>query len=203
MVRYRDGDGILTKAVSPETIRTAFLNEPIDSGWLTPEVRRWGHTPAGQFAVMFIPAQKHTLRITNLSKAHSKNGRVRIEVPLPALVFAGLGDKYALWAVAEDLPTPKARVYRAPLPNVDANGRICWGNNTPPLAAPDTLAQAWKLFITSPFNNHMMGGASQEFNNDVREQLIACESFHSYPIADLVPHGKHTVNSTVHNFLEN
>lgn len=207
IVRYRDrdrnnnDDAIITKAVSPETLRAAFMNERIDSGWLDPRVRRWGHAAGGQFAVLFVPAQKHVLRLTNLSKALSGNGRAKIEVALPGFVFAGLGKRYAAWAVTGQ-PLPGALACHAPLPNVHDSGEICWGNNVPPACAPETISVAWQMFITSPFNNHLMGGSSQEFDQDVREQLwrTAQARARAYPVSDLVTTGK-TIHTVVPAFL--
>ncbi len=193
ILRLRNDDGsIRIKPVSGAALRAAFAHEPIDSGWLSPHLRRWGHTERGQFAVLTIPAQKHALRLTSLDRQihpECSHGRARIEVALPPLLFAGVGTEYALWALAEDAFSPVAPVYHAPLPNVHANGRICWGRNTPPPCSPEAIAEAWKLFITSPFNNHLMGGSSRAFDDDVREQLLhmAFLNVASYRQDDLVP----------------
>lgn len=202
IVRYREQADIITKAVAPETLRAAFLNEPVDSGWLDPRIRRWGHVARGQFAVLVLPAQTYALRLTNLSKEHSGNGRARITVALPAFIFAGLGQHYAVWALADENPSPAAQAYRAPLPNVHANGAICWGNNTPPSCSPENIGPAWQMFIGSPFNNHLMGGSSQAFDKDVREQLLrtAQRDAMPYPLADLVA-THHTVNAVVSQFI--
>jgi PRTRC genetic system protein B len=176
------------KLVSPTAVRAAFGQIAVDSGWLPSEVRRWGQTPAGEYAIMFVPAQRQVVPLTNTWGDRFPMRRIKVEVPLPPLVFAGCGTNYWVWACAE-APHPKARLYEAPLPNVNQGGSICFGSNHPPEVRPETMGQAWKVFMTSPFNNHLIGGSSRQYPKDVREQLLAlaASGAAAYPTADLVP----------------
>src|SRR5947209_18586585 len=58
---YRREGELLSKGVSAQTLRAAFVEEPVDSGWLPEGVVRWGSGQAGTFLVKFIPPGKHTL----------------------------------------------------------------------------------------------------------------------------------------------
>ena len=202
-LRYRDErDGLMIKLLAPEAVRSAFSRIPVDSGWLPPEVRRWGHSAHGEYAVMFVPAQKHLLRLTNTFGERFPGKRiVKIEVPLPAMVFAGLGNAYAVWACAE-APHPDAVGYQTPLPNVGGGAGICFGDNHPPRAKPESIALAWKLFMSTPFNNHLIGGSSKAHPKDVREQLLALADSHAdaYPVSDLVS-CKHTIEEGIRRLL--
>lgn len=203
-LRYLDERaGLQIKWLAPEAVRAAFNRIPVDSGWLPPEVRRWGHTPRGEYAVMFVPAQKHTLRLANSWEGRFPGKRLlKINVPLPALVFAGIGTAYCVWA-CRAAPRSDAAAHVAPLPNVGRDGHICFGDNHPPSAKPETLAQAWKVFMTSPFNDHLIGDASKAYPGDVREQLLALADGHAdiYPVDDLVRHKPGTIHEAVQQML--
>jgi hypothetical protein len=203
-LRHRDpANGIQIKMLAPESVRAAFSRIPVDSGWLPPDVRRWGHTPNGAYAVMFVPAQKHRLRLDNTWGDRFPHKRsLKIEVPLPPMVFVGIGTHYGVLACAGE-PAPEAPAYLAPLPNVGSTGGICFGDNPHPPAGPGTLAQAWKVFMTSPFNDHQKGGASRQYPDDVREQLMALaeQGADIYPVEDLIRHGRNTVASAVNQML--
>ena len=203
-LRYLDERaGLQVKWLAPEAVRAAFSRIGVDSGWLPPEVRRWGHTPRGEYAVMFVPAQKHTLRLVNTWEGRVPSKRLlKIDVPLPALVFAGIGTTYCLWA-CRTVPRPEAAAHVAPLPNVGRDGHICFGDNHPPSAGPDTLTQAWKIFMSSPFNDHLIGDASRAYPRDVREQLLALAESRAdtYPVDDLVRYRTGTIHEAVQQML--
>jgi hypothetical protein len=153
------------KFIAPESVRAAFAQLPVDSGWLGTAIVRWGYGPAGEFAAMHVPAGLCQLRLTA--------GR-RVEVvsaPLPSLVFAGCGHEYWLWAIKDERPDGASDVFHAPLPNVDERGRICFGNNLVPPASLANLRQAWEVFIKSPFNEHHAQDKCRSASGDVRALL--------------------------------
>ncbi|MGB3263924.1 MAG: hypothetical protein WBA89_08190, partial [Microcoleus sp.] len=78
---YQSGDSSKYKCLSPATLRAAFANTPIDSGWINPEagIVRWGTGSAGEWTIKFVPPQKHEINL--LESKHL--------VPLPAMVFLG------------------------------------------------------------------------------------------------------------------
>jgi hypothetical protein len=130
---------------------------------------------------------------------------VRLEnVPLPGLIFVGIGQEYRVWATAasgEQTPNaneadfdPQAAVYAAPLPNVHQDGRICWGEAQAqvPIALPTAggIGAAWRLFLASEFTDHLVSSKSQSYSVDVRHGLLAALLNRQtvYPSAELVPY---------------
>ena len=182
----RHGDALQCKGVSAQTLRAAFVEEPVDSGWLPTGVMRWGSGPGGTFIVKFVPPALHALRLSTQDPSQPR----MVTVPLPGLVFAGVHTTYYVWALREDTFAPSASLFRAPLPNVSSDGHICFGSNHPPGVSWETVDVAWRLFIDSPFNADMVGGKSVSFAQDVRRQLLALAAAKAttYPVDDLRPH---------------
>ena len=192
------------KNVEPAQVKAILGDIPVDSGWLPPHVRRWGLSSHGIFVVAFIQPQVYDLRLTNTWDKPRFGAKkvLRLRCPLPGFVFAGRGTDYRVWALAEDF-SPLAKLQRAPLPNTYVSeGSICWGSNVPPVCAPDTILNAWKVFITSPFNDHLVGGQSQS-QKDVREVLLQLAEAEAnvYPVKDLVPCQQYTVDAAVRQFI--
>lgn len=178
LFHYRDGQQDHYKLVSAAAVRQAFNYEPIESGWIPPGVVRWGIAAAGTWVVKFVPPGKHELCF---DPDHL------MKVALPGLFFLGVERTYYLWAQPETAFSPSAAACRAPLPNVHPDGTICFGNNTPPAASCQTIDQAWKLFIQSPFNRDLASGKSKRHPNDVCKQLqsLAKRCLKEYPMKDL------------------
>lgn len=170
------------KCISPDTLRIAFDNTSIDSGWISPGVVRCGTSIGGRWAVLVIPPAHHTIDLSYAGK---------ITIPLPALALIGLERTYWICAIAGEVFDPSALCYHAPLPNVYDSLKICWGSNTPAIASPQTLPQAWNDFITSPFSNHLIHGksTSKKCQFDICKQLIALHQNRTkrYPSKTLVP----------------
>lgn len=180
---YQSGEGSKYKCLSPATLRAAFANTPIDSGWINPElgIVRWGTGSAGEWTIKFVPPQKYEINL--LESKHL--------IPLPGMVFLGLKFDYWVWAIKGSKFDPEAEAFHVPLPNVYLHsyqpcGRICWGDNKPPLASPNTITKAWELFISSPFNGHLSDGKSRTQPSDVRLQLEKAVKRSSYPVKDLI-----------------
>lgn len=191
------------KFLSAQSVRLAFSREPVDSGWLSPDICRWGYAQSGQWAIMFIPPAVHTLWLPTTLIASSGNGApdqteeqvlsdglfTAIQLPLPALVFAGAGQQYYLWAVKAKEFNPQLVGYHAPLPNVYPDGHICWGSNQVGVVTPQNLREAWKLFISSPFNSHLVQGKSKRCNTNILDQFrrLRTTNRRAYPTNDLLP----------------
>lgn len=180
---YQSGDSSQYKCLSSATLRAAFANTPIDSGWMNPEsgIVRWGTGSTGEWTIKFVPPQKHEINL--LESKHL--------VPLPAMVFLGLKSDYWVWAIKGSKFDPDAEAFHVPLPNIYLHsyqpyGRICWGDNKPPAASPNTITKAWELFISSPFNGHLSDGKSRVQPHDVRGQLKKAVKRSSYPVKDLI-----------------
>jgi PRTRC genetic system protein B len=169
------------KFLSPETLRLAFGQEPEDSGWLPGGILRWGRGAGGEWLVKYRPPGRHRLVLVGVSG--------ELSVPLPGLVFAGAGERYYLWAVKRRPEGPGAPLFQAPLPNIYPGGQICFGENRPPRASTGTFEEAWRLFISSPFNGELAGGKSGRHPGDIRRQWqeLALAGRLKYPLRDLVP----------------
>lgn len=229
-IEFRDGQFLLRlttpagalveRFLSNAAVRESFSLIPIDSGWLRPEVARWGDGRHGEWAVAFFPPAAHELEITQESQCalcakgfpkHESGvhygtqslGMIpdapcepvmdlqRLHVPLPGLVLFGMGTNYFIWAVKTEKLDPFLEIYRAPLPNVYTDGKICWGMVKPPRATSRSLFQAWELFTKSTFNNHLASGKSKRAHDDVRAvlreaKLITTDGSDRYPLQDLV-----------------
>lgn len=198
--QHEDGS-IHYKFLSAQAVRLAFSHEPVDSGWLPPQLCRWGYAGAGQWAVMFIPPARHSLWLTRPASTSDEGQQLiqnepgrgelvaGVPVPLPGLVFAGVGQHYYLWAVKTRGFNPEGIAYQAPLPNVYPDGRICWGTNQVGSVTAQSLTEAWKLFISSPFNSHLATGKSKVYPENVLPRLekLGATSRKSYPVSDLLP----------------
>jgi hypothetical protein len=172
-LRYEENQRTVIKLVSPASVRAAFNNLPIDSGWMPAVVRRWGHTSCGEYVVLCFPPQHYRLHLVNDFEERFPGRKfVEVHVPLPALVFVGHCKAYYVWALGQPEFAPDAEVCHAPLPNVGLEGSICYGNNHPPPASIGAAMEAWQMFIGSPFNSHLASGKSRAFPNDVRGQLL-------------------------------
>jgi PRTRC genetic system protein B len=182
---YHDHAGWHYKPIGPETLKVAFSVERLDSGWIPKGIVRSGFGTKGYWFVKFLPPDVHQIEMTYGDET------LKIKVPLPALIFAGINRKYYLWAVQQTEFDPKAPMppFQAPLPNLYSDGSICWGSNQPPEARHDYAESAWQLFITSPFNSHLAGQKSSRFDKDVRMLLkeLAATGLKHYPLDDLRP----------------
>jgi PRTRC genetic system protein B len=181
------------KYLSSTSLKNAFSGVPVDSGWLDSGVIRAGSNSAGSWVVKFIPPKIHTLISTEFGD---------LTVPLPAMVFIGANNQYQIWALKTKTFDPDAPLFYAPLSNVYIeSGKICWGSNTPPECSPQSMNAAWKMFITSPFNNHLSNSKSQLNKDNICQYLAYLHSKKSkkYPISDLrQPYIKPTTNSLVY-----
>lgn len=199
LVRYREQQQTVTKFVSPSAIRTAFSHIPIDSGFLPPDVVRWGSNSQGNWLVKFISPDRKSIILVDNSQP------ISVTIPLPGLVFLGLGYHYYLWAVKTPKFDPQASVFNAPFPNLNASGDICFGQNRVPQCSASNIEAAWNLFLTSPFNGDAAAGKSKAHPDDVRQQLKAVAGKKRYPLRDLVPispHSSMTVTQIIERILE-
>ena len=200
--RSRTARGDAYKFVSPAAVLQAFKDEPVDTGWLAPNVMRCGGSARGDFAVLSIPARRHALNVEQTKGG----GVVALDVWLPSLVFFGHGAQYFVWAIKSAEAQPTSALYHAPLPNVFASGGICWGQNSAPRASAATITQAWELFITSPFNGHAAGGksATKAHAADVRTLLRqVARSRRKFPTGELVAARSYgnTLDGTINGLL--
>jgi PRTRC genetic system protein B len=196
LVQYRDKERLHQKFVSPRAVRAAFSKEKIDTGWIPEGVIRWGFAANGEWFVQYHEAKSYRIPLIEKDERPAT-----ITAKLPALLFIGYARDYYLFAL-KARPAPGARVCAAPLPNVGSDGHICFGANKVPAASLSNIADAWKIFWSAPFNNHMSNDKSVAFKDDVRLQLRAvAKSKWEYPADDLRTTG-YTVDSMVSRIIK-
>lgn len=206
LLHYKQGGAERFKLLSPMSLRAAFNAQPVDSGWLPPGTVRWGEGAFGKYAVGWLPPGVRRLlvevEVTEATKRAKKKKAPRTQVeevmvPLPGLVFMGMGREYFVWAVPGTSFDAASPVYHAPLSNVYNDGRICWGSSAPPEVSVETFGEACALFFSSTFNDHLMGRRCRSYPNDVRVQLLklAADGAAEYPEDDLIPFEHRYANS--------
>ncbi len=199
LFRFRDKGGTVAyKFLSPASVRAAFAQETIDTQWLPPNVRRWGIGKQGEWLLVTHSPHVYEFSFAGLHGSEA----VTLGVPMPALAFLGYGQRYHIWAFTDRDLRANSPLFVAPLPNVDANGAICFGTNIMSPASARTMGDAWNLFLASPFSNHSVNGKSKAFPDDVRLQLeqLAQAGRRRYPLRDLVPL-RSTASQTIENAL--
>lgn len=189
---------------SAASVREAFTGIPVDSGWLAPNVVRWGDGRQGEWAVLYVPPGLHNLELTTDAAALADNV-ARVRAPLPGLVVFGGGTKYWVWALKSDHFEPHHELYRAPLPNVMIDAEVCWGPHRPPACTGRDIARAWELFASTTFSSHAAAGKSKKNSEDVREVLkeLAAAGAERYPAEDLVRYsaqGGITIDTVIRAF---
>lgn len=179
----QDRRGIQRKGISPETVGSVFANAPVWSGFLPTDVWSWGKSDGAEWVALMVPAQLQTLLLTDEIKVE------HVTVPLPPLVFAGRRLDYYIWAAGAEKWNREsdAPAYHAPFPNVDSEGRICFGSNILPPASTQTIHAASDIFLNSPFNDHTIANKSKQFPDDVRRiwRELSQHNTESYPYEDL------------------
>lgn len=198
VLHYLSGKEEVFRGTSTAQLAKAFGSLAVDSGWLPPGVCRWGRQPAGDWMVRWYPPGRAILQFGDPQYA----GASTLDIPLPGMVFAGLGDTYYVWAARDLTCCPETPLFVAPLPNVYHDGRICFGSNIPPAISAEawaTIDTAWQNFIASPFIGDLSGGKSRAHPDDVRTTLmhLAQSTCTSYPLEDLVPYTIGTTAITV------
>jgi hypothetical protein len=171
--------GIVTsKFITIHDLQAACTGLEQDTGWMVAGVVRSGNNSRGNWFVYSAPAQKVKIIFDGETD--------RLTVPIPRTVLMGIGNEYYLWALTSDYFEPVEIAHNAPFPNINPDGLICWGGNTPPSANAGNARKVWELFFSSPFNAHLIQNHSKEFPGDVREKLRSLNDANRYPLDDLV-----------------
>ena len=168
----------------PVLVRAAFSTVAIDSGYLPPNVLRLGLNEGVQWMAVYVPPAPYQLALVD----GGERAQV-IRVELPGMVLAGRGNQYWIWAVKERDITANTPVFHVPLPNVGADGTMCFGSNAAPVVGGPTILQALHLFLDSPFNNHWAMGKSRVHPGDIRDRLRAIAELDTsvFPEDELLP----------------
>ncbi len=196
---YLEGNRHVYKSLTSDVLRNALKNEPTDTDWLPKSVIRHGNSISGNWVVCFFHQQRYNLQINE----------EQLYVPLTSFILMGIGSSYFVWAVKKNQFEPNLIIYQAPLPNVMADGRICWGNICLPPVSLSNIESAWSKFMGSTFNQDYTQGKSRKYNNIVERlqllnQKVKVSSRCRYPISDLVPvRDRLTVEQAVEAVIKN
>lgn len=192
------GKRLTSKVLPFDQASQALTQRVSDSGWIAPQVKRYGTSEEAEWVVQFTPPARYEVTLPH--RLEGQTDELRIELMLPAFVFAGHGSLYHVWSLAVPEFDPTAVLHHAPLPNVFDGGRICWGGNTPPEVTDHSLDRAWSLFLRSPYSDNETGGKSRKHPRHICQQLLAVSQRRNkktpYPVADLVPY-KMTVDEAL------
>lgn len=198
-LQYREGEKEKYKFLSPQTVKAAFQNERIDSGWIPDGIQRLGSSKQGDWFVRFMPPRKRTFNFIGAG------GELEtLTIPMIGLVFMLSGTNCYIWGTTESKFNPSAPIYHVPLPNIYQNGTICMGSENNLSSNPkglEMLDEAWETFVNAPFNNHLVDGKSNSDPEDIRIKLRQLQNNNRYPINDLVQCGKSVevaINMVIH-----
>ncbi len=188
-----DGERVTSKLLSAATVRQAFSNAPIDTGWLPRGVSRWGTGSRGQWMVRWHEPAPYKLQLAARKAA--------IVVPMPALVYFGIGNAYYLWAMKGVTFNPALRLFHAPLANINSSGLICFGQNAHPDVAKGGFEQTWQTFWQAPFNNDHANKKSKSEPENINPKLqeLSRRKATTYPADDLVESGW-TLNQAIERY---
>jgi hypothetical protein len=157
-----DADGeVAQKYIGPAALRQAFAAEPIDSGWIPEGVRRWGVCSKGAWMLRWHQPAMYSAWLPDRKRP--------VTVPMPALVFFGIGKAYYIWAMKGERFDVKGRLFEAPCANVNALGLICWGSN-PHQDVAKGFDQMWRLFWEAPFSGDHEAGANRRMAELARQK---------------------------------
>lgn len=192
LLKWIEGGVEYGKYLSPASARAAFAKEPIDSGWLPSGVLRCGNGSRGAWMLKWFEPAIYRMTIDVAAKEEKAKRKVKalrsIRVPMPSLIWFGQKSHYYIFAAKESKFKSDAILYRAPLPNVDSHGLICFGQNTHMDVAKGGFDKTWKTFWEAPFSDHHDNGKSNSEKDHVLTALssLAKARATKYPLGDLV-----------------
>ncbi len=203
-LNYREGSVEKTKFLTPSQIGRAFaVKDVFDSGWINESVLRFALLAKKRHKILsLLPAGRRRIFITDPRLADEREVDeesvqekvLDLEVPLPALLLLGIGQKYYLWATLDKTVTQKSKICAAPFPNLDNSGGICFGANLAPECRLDTIESVWRIIFDSPFNNHQTQNRCHTHKTDARRFLLSLDGKKSFPKNALIK-TEHTVSN--------
>lgn len=183
--RFEQGKPVTTYEVDPADVAGVLSGIPINSGLLPRDVIHYGRSGGVESITILLPAATRTLR------APTAKGLEVAEyvVTTPPLVWQGRGANYYLYALKPggEWPHAESHLFRAPFPNVNAEGRVCRGSVAFPLATTRTIHAAAELFFKSDFNRSLADGSSRQYPKNVVGMWP--KAVEAYPLDDLMPAG--------------
>jgi hypothetical protein len=180
------------KFVTAQDVASAFSGIEQDTGWMPAGVVRTGHNARGAFFVYSAPPQQVKISFTG--------EHTLFTIPIPRLILVGVDHVYYIFASKKAHFDPMEAAYKAPFPNVNTDGRICWGSVSPPEALPSNARQAWDAFFATQFNADLSSGKSLSETDNVCRLLSILDGQRKFPTDDLVKES-YSISDTIHGIL--
>lgn len=163
-VEIRQGDKTVRKRVAAEELVAALAGTlKIDTGLLPAGARFFSGSRSDYRVGIEVPGIVRSA-VFSLQSV----GRLEKRIPFPSTFFQfHVVDKSVretdVYACVPPLGGASQRLYRFPLGNVDADGRVCWGGASPSsleIRAPFVLDSVVNRFFSSVFSGHYIQGVS-------------------------------------------
>ena len=151
---------------------------------LGPHVLRWVNTPGGEMFVLWEEPQIRKVALQTVALGEPR----RFTIPLPGLIFVcrNGGHPPSVFA-AKRRPTKESDViYKAPVPNVFNDGRVCPGTHTFPLDVKNVPDSFWRSFFSPTADLH---DRSKRFPGNIVKLWEYLDGKAKFPMNDLVEHG--------------
>lgn len=191
LFEHRNPQGaVVRKCLSTHAARQAFTQQQTDSGWLAPHTIRYGENSRGVWLMQrYDPAVYRLTFEDRIINPQDNQLLQTLQLALPGMLFLGTRKDYFLWAY-RTWKDDETVLYHAPVPNIDPNGKICFGTNRLPMAGVDTIGKVWTLFWTSPFNEDLASQKSRQYPDTILKLLPTLHrpndsDPNSYPTVDL------------------
>ncbi|SRR5581483_1797094 len=204
MRRPTENGGFTEFPVDPAQVASALAARTVlDTGILDPNTICLRVEGVRRTVIGYRPPQRTAIFIDGSDAP--------FRVPLPGLLMIRMTTgndhpKYGIFAVKERPTALDIPLYVPPLPNIYAEGAVCWGSVTKVSAealARNDLAEDWRMFLGSTFTAHSVSGKSKSEPGDIRKKLTELDArkARTYPKRDLVPF-KGTLADLLEKFSE-
>ena len=173
----RENDETFIKQIDLPSLIEAISQSDFQSNWYVNPIVKLHHISQKEgrtTTISSIPPSTYLLKFESFS----------LGVPLPGAVIVHCQSQLWVYAYKGELSLNSA-LYHYPLPNIDLNGKVCWGSVALSKNSPGSI---WNAFVTSQFNQDYDNNKSQAHPYNVVSQLkdVAQSSNTVYPERDLV-----------------
>lgn len=189
LLTRRDGRfGYRCYPIEARTLSQTFAHAPMSIGPLLPNTLGAGWMQGKPWFAIYVPPHMRTLLALVREVEHA------FTFQLPPLIWWSWSNQHKIWALDHvpepgTFPSGDTQLCRAPFPNCNGIGAICWGTATSPtIRSSADLLPALKLFLGGTyFNDHQANHKSKAYPVNVLLQWATIESGANYPLDDLVP----------------
>ena len=172
------------RIVSAMDVSHALASElSFGTGLLPPQTLWWQNTREGPIFALYIEPRVRKLALQELAGEPPR----RFTIPLPGLIFLCMPGRPPWVFAVKKKPTKETDiVYKAPLCNINANGRSCPGNHRYPTRVTD-IVESFFISFFSPTGDWSY--RSNSFPRNVINLWEYLDKKKTFPKADLVKHG--------------